>query len=256
MKGLKLAINSLTILRCSGDISQDLRAALYWFPVVGLLIGGGMFGVLKIVELLPRIIWPSGLALFIVVGEAWITRGLHMDGLADWADSIGGVGRDRRLAIMKDTSVGVFGVLALITDFSVRWASVVRLITSSSFIWLVPVMSIPRTMMVELCATVPYARQGNGTGRAFVENASLRHRFVAHFVCLCICLPFGPAGIVSMIVSLIITKIFAERCKYSFGGITGDLIGTANEMLTMLLFAAYAFMGPSMIAVTGWSWVL
>ncbi|MCD6261813.1 MAG: adenosylcobinamide-GDP ribazoletransferase [Deltaproteobacteria bacterium] len=255
MKGLKLAISSLTILRCSGDPSQDLSVSLYWFPVVGLLIGGGMFGFLRIMELWPHVIWPSGLALLLVVGEAWITRGLHMDGLADWADSIGGIGGNRRLEIMKDTSVGVFGVLALITAFSVRWVSLGCLITSSSFIWVIPAMSIPRTMMVELCATVPYARPGKGTGRAFVETASLRHRIVAHSICLCICYPFGPLGIVSMGMSLIITKIFAVRCRHSFGGITGDLLGTANEMLTMLLLLVYAFIGSCLPALTGWLWL-
>jgi cobalamin synthase len=59
---------------------------------------------------------------------AWLTRGLHLDGVADLADGFGGSFEPaRRLAIMKDSSTGAFGVVALVVLLLVKTASLFHL---------------------------------------------------------------------------------------------------------------------------------
>ena len=56
-----------------------------------------------------------------------LTGALHEDGLADTADGFGG-GRDReqKLAIMRDSRLGTFGVLALVLSVGLRAAALAR----------------------------------------------------------------------------------------------------------------------------------
>ena len=114
MKGLVTAIRTLTVLPVPGKDSDDFSAALPWFPVVGIILGAILYTISLLWSLLPFEQWSWGCAVILSALLVWLTRGLHMDGLADWADSLGGFDRERRLAIMKDSSLGAFGVMAIV----------------------------------------------------------------------------------------------------------------------------------------------
>ncbi|MBI4806828.1 MAG: adenosylcobinamide-GDP ribazoletransferase [Desulfovibrio sp.] len=91
---------------------EDFPATLYWFPLVGLVVG--------VVSLTPALAglfseyaWVQG---WMVTGMSlWLTRGLHADGLADIADAWGSRAcGDRFWTILKDSRCGPFGVLGLV----------------------------------------------------------------------------------------------------------------------------------------------
>ena len=86
----------------------------YW-PVVGWLTGGVLAGVFW----LTAGVFPAAVAwLLAVVARLFITGCLHEDGLADFCDGFGGgVGRERVLAIMKDSHIGAYGVVGLVLYF-------------------------------------------------------------------------------------------------------------------------------------------
>ena len=58
----------------------------------------------------------SLLAAVLTVGaQAWLTRGLHLDGLADTADGLGGgTSPERAQAIARASDIGPFGVIAVV----------------------------------------------------------------------------------------------------------------------------------------------
>lgn len=257
MRGFTSAVRTLTIISWPGRESEDISSSLPWFPVVGVLLGLVVYGTGCICMLLPFTQWCAGVALIMVAMEVWLTRGLHLDGLADWADSIGGFHqRERRLAIMKDVSLGAFGVLVLILALMAKWLAFERILSSGSAIWLLPIFGISRGTMVNLITTLPYARKGEGMGRPFVDGASMKHVFVAQSICLLFFLPFGLLGLVFFCLAGLITWIFQVRIRRQFGGITGDLLGTANELVEICLLILCALPGKGILYYTGWAWVL
>ncbi len=90
----------------------DLSRAMWLFPLVGFAIGG--IGAIAL-ALLASVGIPAPVAATLAIGVVvWVTGALHEDGLADLADGFGGGGtRDQKLAIMRDSQIGAYGVLTL-----------------------------------------------------------------------------------------------------------------------------------------------
>jgi len=257
LSGLGTGLKTLTAIPWPGRDGDDFAASLPWFPVVGLLLGAILYALSLPWELLPVAPWPSGVALLLTAADVCLTRGLHLDGLADWADSVGGLfGREKRLAIMKDTALGTFGGLALILALLAKWIAFERLISCGNAVSLIPVFIVSRTMMVELITTLPYARTTEGMGRPFVTGASARQRVLSHVITASLCIPFGPFFLLLFCLGWIETRLFGIRCRNAFGGITGDLLGTANEMVAISLLMICAFAGDGLLPFTGWGWLL
>jgi adenosylcobinamide-GDP ribazoletransferase len=254
--GLGDAVRTLTILPWPGNGGGDLAASLPWFPAVGLILGAVVLAAAGLILALPFPPWHAGAAALLLALEILLTRGLHLDGLADWADSIGASGgREGRLAVMKDHSIGAFGVLALCTDLLIKWAALARLLSSGSIVWLVPVFTLSRGFLVEVMTTLPSARAGQGMAGPFVSGASQAHRFRALLGGLAVCLPFGPLGLAFFMAAWAVVSLYGMRCRSRFGGITGDLLGTANEMVMLMLMIVIAFPGERILSCTGWMWV-
>jgi adenosylcobinamide-GDP ribazoletransferase len=257
ISGLGCALTTLTAIPWPGSEERDLSDSLPWFPVVGLFIGLILYAIGYLWNLLTFLQWPAGAALVMVFVGIWATRGLHLDGLADWADSTGGLlDREARLAIMKDVRVGAFGILALIVDFAAKWLALERLISAGTLIWIFTVFILSRGMMVELITTLPYARTGEGMAKPFVAGASQRRRISANVIVFGFCLLYGPLGAVLFGLAGLIVFVFKRYCRHRYGGITGDLLGTANEMIEAGLLMACALPGNALLNYTGWTWLL
>jgi len=255
LDGLGTALKTLTVCPWPRRESEDFGSSLIWFPVIGLLLGLVLYGTNLLWGLLPFTPWHSGTALFLLAMDICMTRGLHLDGLADWADSIGGFfQREKRLSIMKDTSLGAFGVLALLVALLAKWLAFERLISCGSVVWLLIIFTLSRAMMVELMTTLPYARAEDGMGRPFIAQASTRNRVLSHVVSIVLCIPFGPFSLLLYCLGWLETKLFGIRCRHAFGGITGDLLGTTNEMVEITLLLICALLGESLLPYTGWGW--
>jgi adenosylcobinamide-GDP ribazoletransferase len=256
MKGLGAAIRTLTSIPVPGGECEDLSAALPFFPVVGLVLGAILWlsGILW--SLLPFPQWNSGCALLLVILDVLLTRGLHLDGLADWADSMGSFDRDRRLAIMKDTGTGAFGTIAIILCLMTKWIALERIISSGALFWIMPVMIISRAMMVELITTMSYARSGEGMARPYVDNATGNKRILSFIIALALCLLFGPIGVGLFLLAWIIIIILRIYFRRQFGGITGDLLGTTDEIIEIILLTACALLGYFISNYMFWGWLL
>ena len=99
---------------------RTLAQALWALPLVSLVLGGVQvalfWGLSQVFEIGEGGAVEALLGFFLVLLPLILTGALHWDGLADLADGMG-VGKDRRLAVMRDPTIGAFGVLTLVAVF-------------------------------------------------------------------------------------------------------------------------------------------
>ena len=256
-RGLVTAFRTLTILPFPGRDTSDHSGSLPFFPLVGLFLGF----ILWVVSLINCVIadggWPMGVAALMIVTSLLITRSLHLDGLADLADAIGG-GWDQstRLEIMKDTHLGVFGAVVIILTLLCKWLAFTRLMESRATLWVILIYMISRTMQVQLAVRLPYARSEGGTASSLVETATGFQLAAAFIITLLVALAFGPFGLMVLAVAETINWVYGTWCRKSMGGITGDLLGAGNEIIEVTLLLLAAILGPQLSSCTGWGWLL
>ncbi|MGA5765613.1 adenosylcobinamide-GDP ribazoletransferase [Nonomuraea bangladeshensis] len=109
--GLRFAVGTLSVfpVRVERVDRQVAGQAMTLAPVIGLALGA----VAGLPLLLP--VHPLLGAALAVGLLALLTRGLHLDGLADLADGLGsGKPADQALGIMKKSDIGPFGVMTLL----------------------------------------------------------------------------------------------------------------------------------------------
>ena len=116
----------LTALPVPARAASSTRGVLPWAPLVGLVLGGVATGV---AVLGSRWITPAAGAVLAVAVLALLTRGLHLDGLADTADGLGPL-RDpaRALQVMHQGDLGPFGAATLILTVLLQVACIAALV--------------------------------------------------------------------------------------------------------------------------------
>ena len=249
LRGFITAFRTLTAVQLPGRDADDFASSLPWFPIVGLLLGGALWGCA-----VACAAWPEAAALAVVALGAILTRGLHLDGLADWADSLGILyDRKRALEVMKDPRTGSFAVVALILVILAKWVALVRLIGAGESMWLLAAVVISRTMQVETAVSQPYARAEGGTAAGFVANATWVHRAVALAAAAVILAGvFGPTGFAPLLFGWIICTAFSFWCRKRYGGVTGDLLGACSEIVETAILLTAAALVSYLPRIPGW----
>jgi adenosylcobinamide-GDP ribazoletransferase len=214
--------------------APELAASMAWYPVVGLLIGGGLI----VADLgLSVVLAPAVVNVLLIVLLVLLTRGLHQDGLADTVDGMAG-GRTpaERLSIMRDPRIGAIGATGLFLSLILRYAGLMALPHELRLPAVLCMPAIGRWTMVTLAWISPYARAEGGLAAPFLTCLSWRHVAMSTAV-LTIALS-GSFGMVSACLILLAGALFILigwwACRSWFGGITGDTLGAANEVIEIL----------------------
>jgi len=237
---LPLALTFLTKLPWPWRGPADetaLARSMFWFPWVGAVLGLIYWGAWAGLHRgLPA---PAAAALLLTL-TVWVTGGLHLDGLADTADGLGG-GRTpaEALAIMKDSRVGAFGVISLILGLVLKFSLFLSLAAQTSgaaALLLFPVIS--RWSMVLLAYLSPYARAEGGLGQAMTLGISPRVLLGASLSAGGLSLLIlGASGLVLLIAAAALIWLGSLYCQRRLGGITGDILGAANEVVEITVLA-------------------
>jgi adenosylcobinamide-GDP ribazoletransferase len=208
--------------------ADEVNGSFGWFPLIGFILGAILAGV---DYLLAYFITTAVRSALIVLALAAITGAVHLDGLADTADALG-AGRDRQraLTILRDSRIGTFGAVAV---FFVLLLKVVAL-ASTPHSRVVAVYAAPgmaRWAMVAVPYQLAYLRE-QGAGSALLGVRAERNLWVASVVTLLAILPIGLSNLIrGLIVAVIMTLMFRTFYERWLGGITGDLIGAAGEIV-------------------------
>ncbi len=240
----RAALSFLTVVPAGGRIDEeDLAASVFFYPVVGLLLGGvAASGVFLLGDVFP----PALTALLTVALVAVCTGGFHLDGLADTADGLGSArSRERMLAIMRDSHIGVMGMLALFFVLGVKVVALAGMPTSRMAATALCMPVTGRVAILLMMNLLPYARD-EGCAAVFYRQKSPRIALTAGLLGLLVVGAGSGAlhGLVAVGAALVVTLLLAWYCRRAIGGATGDTLGAACELaeaVVALVMAAGSF---------------
>jgi adenosylcobinamide-GDP ribazoletransferase len=238
------------------DVS-DLPAAATYFPIVGFVVGGaGAIGFWLFTKL-----WSPTIAIVLSVAfTVWLTGAFHEDALADALDGFGG-GWDRAqvLAIMKDSRIGSYALVGVFLVIAAKLtalrsifdaAPAHRGIVSGGAIAvgraLIAAHVLGRWSSVALIADhqyvrAPTANEREGAGRPFVGAVTRARLAIATVVALLITVvALGRATLGAAIVAGIVVWLAGRYFERRIGGITGDALGAANQIVELAVYLTLA----------------
>ena len=238
MKGFLRALSFLTVLPAGASMSsegdgKDLARSMAFFPLVGLLIGL----LLTLGYYLFSIFLPRSIVLWLTIGLlAFLTRGLHLDGFSDTMDGLASGGtREKILEVMRDSRIGAFGVIGLIFLIGAKYLALVQIPVSSIYHSLILMTVAGRNSMVLVCFRSPYARSEGGLAKPFTENLVARQLAFSLASAFGIALLlFGAKGILLFLAVSLFSLAYRLFFIRRLGGITGDILGAANELAELL----------------------
>lgn len=209
--------------------AEEVGRAASWFPLVGALLGSVS---IAISWLLHSHLPPFVVAALILVAETLLTGALHMDGLADTADGFGG-GRTKEdaLRIMRDHAIGSYGGVALILMFLVKASALSAIVARtpcSLFLVLAPALGRWNVVLLSLC--LPYARPNTAVSRHIGRRELLFASTITIILVGCAFHLTRWASIMGMGLAGLSALLFGVYCLRKIGGVTGDTLGTAEEI--------------------------
>ena len=244
LDAVRLSIGTFSVLPAGHPITVDRRTwgqALAIAPVVGLVLGSiawaAAFGVTELSDA-PLLGAVTGIAALAV-----LTRGLHLDGLADVADGLGsGRPPEQAREVMKRSDIGPFGVITLLLVVLAQVASLGQLLSMPdvglSAVALVGGAMVSRAALVVTCRSRVTAASPEGLGAQVAQSLSPTAALVVG--ASSVALAAGGAALTaaetvapvtfSAILALAGAEGWRRHCSRRFGGITGDVLGSVEQV--------------------------
>lgn len=221
---------------------SDSRA---YYPAVGLLLGLGLVGLQwGSGKIFPAYLTAAVLLVFLV----GVTRGLHLDGLMDVCDGLfGGYTRERRLEIMRDSSVGAFAVAGAVSVLLLKYGALLSLLSLDAdggrwSLLLFPAFS--RWSMVLLLGAFPYVRD-QGLGSPFHQGSAKLATSIAAVVAVLAAVLIGGIGGAGILLGVsVLAWLMGKGMAAMLGGLTGDAYGAGNELIEVAVLVAAVALVP------------
>ncbi|MDQ0944052.1 adenosylcobinamide-GDP ribazoletransferase [Streptomyces sp. V1I1] len=248
--GIRFAFGTLTALpvRVTRWDRDTARAGMLCAPLAGLVVGllaAGTGGLLTLLGSGPLLAATATVAV-----PAALTRGLHLDGLADTADGLGsGKPAEDALRIMKQSDIGPFGVITLLFVLIAQVAAVAQLYGEA---WTYGAVGAAVSGMTARLALTLASRTGipaarpEGLGAAVAQVVPVRTGLAVAALVTAACAAagalFGGYGAVhhalAVLAGLGAAQLLLRHCVRRFGGVTGDVFGALAETAATVCLVA------------------
>lgn len=217
------------------------------FPLVGVLVGA--VGAAVLVGAAQ--VWPAWVAAVLALAATVaLTGGFHEDGLADTFDALGGVvGRDKALAIMKDSRIGSYGALALGLSLLLRAALLAVLATrplTGAVAALLASHALARAAAVGVMVSLPYGGDADhAKAKPLALAVAPRNFGIALGWCALLVVVLAAAGvdvprlITAMAATGVVALLMRQWLQRRLGGYTGDGLGATEQLAEIAVLLAF-----------------
>jgi adenosylcobinamide-GDP ribazoletransferase len=229
------------------------RGVLPWAPLVGLVLGAVAAAAAWSAA---RYASPFVGAVLGVTVLAVLTRGLHLDGLADTADGLGPLrGREKALAVMRSGDVGPFGVTTLVLVLLLQVACLTQLLaTDSGWLALPAAVVAARVAMARTGLPGTAIAEGSSLGQAVAGTVS-RRWFAGTVVVTAAAVVTAPVAaghqvpdglrlLAAVAIGWLAAAELLRRARARLGGVNGDVMGAMGEVTTTATLLAAAVLLP------------
>ncbi|WNM34628.1 adenosylcobinamide-GDP ribazoletransferase [Streptomyces sp. Li-HN-5-11] len=241
LDGLRFAFGTLTVLpvgvsRWDRDAA---RGGMLCAPLAGLVVGAAAAAVGLVALFLGAGSLLAAVATAAV--PAVLTRGLHLDGLADTADGLGsGRPAEEALRVMKQSDIGPFGVITLLFVLLAQVAALTRAYDGSwargALAAVVAATAARLALTLAARAGVPAARP-EGLGAAVAGVVPGRAALLATLLVTAAAAAAGAAlgaydsvrCALAVVLGAAVAELLLRHCTRRFGGVTGDVFGALAE---------------------------
>jgi len=239
LKEISSVFSFLTIFPSNNTDLETVARYMHVFPIIGiglgLLIASIGFGLSFFLE-------PLIVALLVVASIAIITGIHHTDGLADFADGLMTRGtKEKKRTAMKDHSTGSAGIVSVVLSI-VGVIIALSLTTGYELIQAILLSEILAKLSMVLMASIGKSAAA-GSNSSFMQIMKDKRRLAAAGIITIIPLVVigGTTGLILFGASIGVTLFLIGLSSRSFGGITGDVLGAANELTrlsSLLIFVS------------------
>ncbi|MEU8531024.1 MULTISPECIES: adenosylcobinamide-GDP ribazoletransferase [Streptomyces] len=241
MDGIRFAFGTLTVLpaRVTRWDRDAARAGMLCAPLAGLVVGllaGALGGVFLLLGSGPLLAAVASAAV-----PALLTRGLHLDGLADTADGLGsGKPAEDALRIMKQSDIGPFGVITLLFTLLAQVAALASLYAEGwarGTVAAVVAAAVARLALTHASRSGVPAARPEGLGAMVASTVPAGPAAALTGVVLAGCAAAGALfspydalrHVLAAAAALGVAALLLRRCVARFGGVTGDVFGAVEE---------------------------
>ena len=248
--GCRLALTTFTIVPLrAGRVDRPVAGvAMALAPAVGVMVGVLLAAVLGGLAAIGP---PLVAAAVTVAAGALLSRGLHLDGLADTVDALGSYrSGPAALKIMRQPDVGPFGVAALVLVLLVQAAALAAVAARP---WPALIASTAagaaagRLAVSWACRRGVPAARPDGLGALVAGTVGPGVLAGASAGVALLAVPAVPGrpwqGPVAVAVAQAGSLLLLRHVVRRLGGITGDVLGAAVEVTTTLFYLGLVLTG-------------
>ena len=248
---LRFAMGTFTRLPVAPPSEVDTTVAgrgVALAPAIGAALGlvSGALLLVTGVDLIARLLS----ATLVVALAAWITRGLHWDGVADVADGLGsGAPPERAREIMRRSDIGPFGVLALGFTIALQVLSIAQLPAGAPALaaWVLAV-TLGRLAVAVACGPWGNAARPEGLGAMVIGSVTPARLVIAGSLAAAVAVVAALGGPLAWSAALLWGPLAAVGVALGmgwlagrrFGGSSGDVLGATAELATVAVLLVLA----------------
>jgi adenosylcobinamide-GDP ribazoletransferase len=238
---LKALLSFFTVIPVRGASLDKAAREANLLPLVGIVTGlPGAF------LLLTALFIPPGVVSTLALGTTLLAAGLHhADGVLDVGDALMVRGSaERRRAVLKDTRVGIGGIVALFLVYAPSVAALIALSTASPIRAALALLAgevAARSAMVLTLAYGEPAEAGSSSVPFVRALSGPRHTFAVTLALLAplpFLFPLGALAPLAVLAAPLVALLSLRLSSMAFGGIGGDVVGATGEACRAVVLVA------------------